>query len=57
MVTTTSVGDIVSYLGNQIVVFYGSDSWAYTRLGKINLSEDEITELLGKGDVVLKLAQ
>ena len=55
--TTTSAGDIVLYSGNQIVVFYGSNSWAYTRLGKINLSEDELTELLGNGDVVLKLAQ
>ena len=55
--TTTSAGDIVLYSGNQIVVFYGSNSWAYTRLGKINLSEDELTELLGNGDVTLKLAQ
>ena len=55
--TTTSAGDIVLYSGNQIVVFYDSNSWAYTRLGKINLSEDELTELLGNGDVTLKLAQ
>ena len=55
--TTTSAGDIVLYSGNQIVVFYGSNSWAYTRLGKINLSEDELTELLSNGDVTLKLAQ
>ena len=55
--TTTSAGDIVLYSGNQIVVFYGSNSWAYTRLGKINLAEDELTELLGNGDVVLKLAK
>lgn len=57
MQTTTSAGDIVLYSGNQIVVFYGSNSWAYTRLGKINLSEDELTELLSNGDVTLKLAQ
>ncbi|MBE5921107.1 MAG: hypothetical protein E7272_14930, partial [Pseudobutyrivibrio ruminis] len=31
--TTTSSGDIVLYSGNQIVVFYGSNSWSYTRLG------------------------
>ncbi|MBQ7504368.1 MAG: hypothetical protein IJT79_03520, partial [Ruminococcus sp.] len=31
--TTTSSGDIVLYSGNQMVVFYGSNSWAYTRLG------------------------
>lgn len=50
-------GDIVLYSGNQIVVFYGSNSWAYTRLGKINLSEAELTELLSNGNVILKLAQ
>lgn len=53
--TTTSAGDVVLYSGNQIVVFYGSNSWAYTRLGKINLSEDELAELLGNGDVVLNI--
>ena len=31
--TSTSAGDIVLYSSNQIVVFYGSNSWAYTRLG------------------------
>ena len=33
--TTTDAGDIVLYQGNQIVIFYGSNSWAYTRLGHI----------------------
>ncbi|MBR4708456.1 MAG: hypothetical protein IKP29_10415 [Pseudobutyrivibrio sp.] len=53
--TTTCAGDIMLYSGNQIVVFYGSNSWAYTRLGKIDLSQEELTELLANGDVVLKL--
>lgn len=34
--TTTQAGDIVLYQGNQIVIFYGSNSWSYTRLGKID---------------------
>jgi hypothetical protein len=33
--TTTEPGDIMLYSGNQIVVFYGSNSWSYTRLGKM----------------------
>ena len=33
--TTTEAGDIVLYSGDQIVVFYGSNSWAYTRLGHV----------------------
>ncbi|WP_081671281.1 cyclophilin-like fold protein [Butyrivibrio sp. XBB1001] len=52
---TTEFGDIVLYSGNQIVVFYGSNSWAYTKLGHINLSEEELTQLLGNGDVVLEI--
>ena len=53
--TTTKAGDIVLYSGSQIVVFYGSNSWSYTRLGNVDLSGDEMTELLGSGDVVLRL--
>ncbi len=56
--TTTSAGDIVLYSGNQIVIFYGSNSWAYTRLGKvIDMAADEISELLGNGDVVITLSE
>ena len=54
--TTTRAGDIVLYSGNQIVVFYGSNSWAYTRLGHItDLSAEELSALLGSGDVTLTL--
>ena len=54
--TVTEPGDIVLYAGNQIVVFYGSNSWAYTRLGKIeNLSAKELAELLGGGDTTLTI--
>ena len=55
--TTTAPGDIVLYSGNQIVVFYGANSWDYTRLGKITgLSEDEYKVLLGNGNVTITLS-
>lgn len=54
--TTTQNGDIVLYNGNNIVVFYGSNSWSYTRLGKMDLSEREVIELLSNGDVELKIS-
>ena len=55
--TTTGAGDIVLYSGNQIVVFYGSNSWAYTRLGRIDgLNSSELTSLLGNGAVELILS-
>ena len=41
--------------GNQIVIFYGSNSWAYTRLGKVDLSEEELNDLLSKEDVTITL--
>ncbi len=53
---TTEPGDIVLYSGDQIVVFYGSNSWAYTRLGKINLTEEELEDLLSNGDVTVTLS-
>ena len=55
--TTTQAGDIVLYSGNQIVLFYGSNSWTYTMLGRItDKSAPELEELLGNGDVTITLA-
>ena len=55
--TTTQPGDLVLYSGNQIVAFYGSNSWAYTRLGRIaDKSESELAELLGGSGVSLTLS-
>ena len=55
--TTTEAGDIVLYSGNQIVVFYGSNSWAYTRFGHITgKTAGEMAELLGNGDVTITLS-
>ena len=48
--TTTNAGDIVLYNGNSIVMFYGSNSWSYTRIGKI----DDLTDwskALGSGSI------
>ncbi len=54
--TTTSAGDIVLYSGDQIVVFYGSNSWSYTRLGNMELAPEEISKLLSQGDVSITLS-
>lgn len=54
---TTSAGDIVLYSGNQIVIFYGSNTWEYTKLGRITgKSESELKDLLGKSNVTLTLS-
>ena len=55
--TTTEAGDIVLYSGNQIVVFYGSNSWAYTRLGHITDQDAEgLAALLGSEAVTLSIS-
>ncbi len=56
--TTTGPGDIVLYSGNQLVVFYGSNTWEYTRLGRItDKSADEMTKLLSNGDVTIIITE
>lgn len=52
--TSTSAGDIVLYSGDKMVIFYGSNSWSYTRLGKITgMDGSQLKELLSAGDVTV----
>ena len=53
----TSAGDIVLYSSSQIVVFYGSNSWAYTRLGHITDQDASgMADLLSNGDVTITIS-
>ena len=55
--TTTGPGDIVLYSSNSIVVFYGTNSWAYTRLGHIEgKTDDELRDMLGGSNVEIEIA-
>lgn len=51
---TTEPGDIVLYSGDQLVVFFGSNSWSYTKLGHINLAAEKLAELLGGESTVIE---
>ena len=56
---TTSAGDIVLYNGDNICIFYGSNSWSYTRIGKLdNLSAEEVRRFVkaGEGEVAITLS-
>ena len=54
---TTKAGDIVLYSGNQIVVFYGSNTWAYTKLGRItDKTPAQLSDMLGNSDAVISLS-
>lgn len=54
--TKTESGDIVLYSGDQIVIFYGNNAWAYTRLGHVDLTQEEMEELLARGDVTVTIS-
>lgn len=48
--------DFVLYQGNKLVIFYGLNSWSYTKLGKIDgVSLTELKEILGNGSVTVTL--
>ena len=54
---TTQPGDIVLYSGNQLVIFFGSNSWSYTRLGHVNgMSSEGLSDLLNKNVVMIELS-
>ena len=54
-----SPGDVMLYRGTDISVFYGSNTWSYTRLGRIDLPVSELRGFLGAGEgeteITLKL--
>lgn len=47
---TTEPGDIILYQGNQITVYYGTNTWSFTRLARIDDPTD-LQEKLGDGTV------
>lgn len=52
---TADTGDIMLYSGNQIVLFFGENSWAYTKLGHIDLPADRVRDLLSAEAVTVTL--
>ena len=49
----TEAGDIILYQGNQITLYYDTNSWSLTKLGHVNKTKEELKNLLGNGDVTL----
>lgn len=44
-------GDVMLYQGNTVTIFFGTNSWSYTRLGKIEgMSQEELQEVFGNGN-------
>lgn len=54
---TAQAGDIMLYVGNVLCVFYGSNTWAYTKIGKLdNMTSSEIKEFLSGNSVEVVLS-
>lgn len=54
---TAKSGDIMLYIGNVLCIFYGSNTWAYTKLGTLdNMTAPEIKEFLSGNPVEVKLS-
>lgn len=56
---TTQAGDVILYNSNNIVLFYGSNTWSYTRIGSMEYGTlDELKSFLkaGQGNVRVKLS-
>ncbi len=49
---TAEAGDVILYSGDQIVLFYGSNSWSYTKLGTMQGSAAELKEILTESNPV-----
>ncbi len=55
--TETEPCDIMLYQGNQMTIFYNSNSWSYTKLGHIeNTTQKELKALLGEGNATVTLS-
>ena len=53
---TTTPGDVILYQGNQITIYYDENRWDFTKLGHIDIGQDELKAVLGSGDVTVILS-
>ena len=55
--TNTDAGDLILYLGKRFVIYYDTNSWNFTLLGKIDgITKAELKKILGKGNVTAVLS-
>lgn len=54
---TTESGDLILYQGNNFVIYYDTNNWSLTKLGKIvNVDKQQLKNILGSGSVVVTLS-
>ena len=50
-------GDVILYQGNSITIYYGNNSWNFTKLGKIeNVSQDKLKNILGDYNIKVRFS-
>ena len=54
---TTQPGDVILYQGEQLAIYYATNTWSFTRLGSlVDLGENELREVLGEGSVTVTIS-
>ena len=54
---TTESGDLILYQGNNFVIYYDTNNWSLTKLGKIdNVDKQQLRNILGSGSVIATLS-
>ncbi len=53
----TVPGDVILFQGRTLAIYYSTNSWSLTPLGKVqDVTPEELRELLGEGDVTVTLS-
>lgn len=51
---TTGAGDVILYQGDSLVIYYDTNSWNFTRIGKIDgVTKEELLDAFGSGSVTV----
>ena len=49
---STKPGDLILYQGNKLCIYYGENSWSFTKLGTLNATEEEMKDFFGGEDEI-----
>ncbi len=56
--TKTGPGDIILYLGRNLVIYYDRNSWSFTSIGKVEgATKGSMLDILGDGSVTVTLSR
>ncbi len=50
-------GDVLLYAGSNLCIFYGTNTYRYTRIGKIDATADELKAFFGTGSVRIEIKE